>query len=389
MSEVTNTQSASSSNFWDVIQSDMQPVATLTEVTTEQNQTKDTVAEGQTVPELNVEEQKPEPTQENPAENKPENSPETTTTTDPESQEEKLELTIEDFKNPVQTFKEGSLQHLAQQFDLKLENESPEDFVKLIKENHVSKTEAEKFKTEGRQLALSKFQKAETATLIEMRDQLPDHIPDEVIFNPTGKMDYLLSLPDEQLVRQLMTEAVDQNGNRKYSDEVIDTEMELLAEKGHISHKANMHRDSINESRTKLLQWRDSIFQEQVQKRQQAELNQKQEKDNQFKKSLDNASTFLGHNLSKETKDVIWNKYSKGDYDNVLNSPENLVNAVYLFEFGEKIVNTRISKAKSEAKAEVMRNLSDVPPKQQASGSTTQIKTEETTDSIEKVFGIR
>jgi hypothetical protein len=388
MSE-NNAQSAPAKSLWEVLAHDEQVVTVEKpqETTPEQIQTKDTVAESET-PELKVSTTEPE---------KPatETTPVTTETKPDETkaseaivtEDDDLAIKPEDFRTSTEIFKEGTFQHLAQQFDIKLEKESPEDFIKVLKDNFVPKSEAEKLATAGKEKFFSTL-KPEVAAMLELRDMLPHHIPDEVIFNPTGRMDWLLNLPDEQLVRQLMEDATNPDGSPRYDEETINTEMELLSQNPtHLTHKARMGRDGISEAKTNVLASRDNLIQTFKQKQEQAESNRKAERDEQFKKVLDKVPAFLTRKLSNEHKDLIWQKYKGGEYANVLDNPENMVNAVFLFEFGDSTAKLIASKAKAEGKAEIVQKLSDVPPKQATVGQVVQQQTNQTTNSADKNFG--
>lgn len=376
---------------WSAFSSPSQEVMVEKPQTQEQVQTQDVVQEQiqSQAPPTNQQEQKEvkpdvqavdNPATESP-ENKPENKPDVQTQEQATSTEAEIQLKLEDIKDAPVVFPKDSLRSLAQEVGINIENESREDLIKSIKENFVPKTEYEKLNLETEEKAYSRL-KPEVATMLKWRQLLPQDIPDHVIFNPTGKTDWMLQLSDEQLVRQAMMEAADEQGNPLYDEETVNTEMELLAEKGGIiSHKAKVLRGELTNEKQKILTARSNIFNHYEQQHQQAQIALKEEKAAHFKKALDNVSTFLGVPVPKGASELIYAKYQKGAYDSILNDPTSMVSAVLQLEYGDSISKHLISKTKAETKKEIVEKMSDVPSKQQQAGSRVNVVAEDGHDN--------
>ncbi|MFA7287646.1 MAG: hypothetical protein WC055_02085 [Melioribacteraceae bacterium] len=322
-------------------------------------QTEDTTTpstESETTPAIEV---KPDAKTEGAAtETKPETTPEAKTDT------EVLELTAEDIKDAPAQYEDGTFKALAADLGFEVPEESFEVFHKTFKENFVPKAEVDKIATANKEKFFATLDpKIATAfELIEMG------VPQELALNPTKAQDEYLAMDSQSLVRAALA------AQPNWTEEMVETQMEELAlEPSKLEVKANIVRANLTAEKQQILQEQQQIVQKYTEQKQQAALQQKMEVDKQFKEALANEQAFMGVTLSKEYKEAILSKYNKGAYNEVLSPAQAKVRAIILMESGDKFAKTALSKAKEDGKAEIVRKLSDVPPKNPNAGGRQQV----------------
>lgn len=279
-----------------------------------------------------------------------------------------LELTPEDIKDAPVLHPEGSALALAQDFGIKLEKDDMTAFKEALKSEYVPKAELEKAQQATTEVLYSKLD-PKLATAFKMIDM---GIPPELAMNPTGQHDYLLALSDAELIRLKL------EGLEGVTPEAVDAKMEEMATDGKLANLAVMERAEIKRERQNILNTQSSEYNKLVEQKQLEQVRVKQESDNQFLQALGKESAFIGLPLSKEAKAVIEAKFKKGSYDNVLNEPQNKLLAILHHEFGHKFIQTAISKAETNGANNIVRKLSDVPPKKEFGGGKTQESVEST-----------
>jgi len=279
--------------------------------------------------------------------------------------EDTLELTVADIKDVPVVHDEGSWKGVASDLGFDLPEDSFEKFQETFKENFVPKSEVEKITTVNREKLLATLDpKIATAfELIEMG------VPQELALNPTKIQDDYLAMDNASLVRESLA------AQKGWDESMVDAKMEeLVADQDKLEVQAKIVRANLNLAKQDILQEQAQLVQKFTEQKQQVAYQQKVEADNQFKEALTKESTFMGLKLSQDVKDAILQKYSRGAYEDALNPAQAKLKAILQLEYGDKFAKAVQSKAKEEGKAEIVRKLSDIPPKtNQGAGSRVQV----------------
>lgn len=350
-------QSSTVKPIWETAWSQSDAVATPVqeEVKPADVQTKDTVVEGKTEPELNLNTEVPELAKEENA-GKTEEKP----AVDSKSSDE-LVLTVDDIKDAPKTYADKSFQKFAYDvMAVDVAEDSLEAVQKAFQEKYVSIDKLKEVETAGKERFYSSL-KPETATAFELIEL---GVPEELAFNPTKEIDGYLKLEDAVLVRAVL------ENQQGWTEDMVDIEMEELSSNpSRLVAKANIARANLNAERNEILNERSQLVQKYTQQKQQVALQQKTEAETRFKEALTNESTFMGLPLSKEIKDAIIAKRARGAYDNVLSDARAQALAILQVEFGDKFTKTALSKAKEEGKADIVKKLAEIPSKKSGGGS--------------------
>lgn len=279
--------------------------------------------------------------------------------------DDSLELKVEDIKDLPVVHEEGSWKGVASDLGFDLPEDSFEKFQETFKENFVPKSEVEKITTVNREKLLATLDpKIATAfELIEMG------VPQELALNPTKLQDDYLAMDSASLVRESLA------AQKGWDDSMVEAKMEeLAADPEKLEVQAKIVRANLNIAKENILQEQAQLVQKFTEQKQQVAYQQKVEADNQFKEALTKESTFMGLKLSQDVKDAILKKYSTGAYEDALNPAQAKLRAILQLEYGDKFAKAVQSKAKEEGKAEIVRKLSDIPPRpSQGSGSRVQV----------------
>ncbi len=280
-----------------------------------------------------------------------------TTKVDPKVDEVKpdvLELTVADIKDAPTKYEDGTFQGLADELGFTISEESFDVFQKTFKDNFIPKSEVDKIAVANKEKFFATLDpKIATAfDLIEMG------VPQELALNPTKVQDEYLAMDNAQLVREALL------AQPNWTEDMADAQMEeLSADPQKLKVKSDIVRANLTNERQNILQEQAQLVQKYTEQKQQVVLQQKTEVDNQFKKALADEQAFMGLTLSKDVKEAILSKYNKGLYETALNPAQAKVRAILQLEYGDKFAKAALSKAKEDGKAEVVRKLSDVPPK--------------------------
>lgn len=291
---------------------------------------------------------------------------------EPAASDDVLELSVADIKDLPVSHDESSWKGVASDLGFDIAEDTFEALTQTFKENFVPKAEVEKLAAVNKETLFATL-KPEVATALELIEM---GVPQELAFNPTKIQDDYLAMDNASLVRvALLNDYVPSKDlTSEMIDEMVDTQMEeLAADPRKLEIKANIVRANVNKFKQEILQEQTQLVQKFTEQKQQEVFRQKVEADNQFKEALTKESTFMGLKLSQEVKDAIFTKYSKGAYENTLNAAQAKLRAILQLEYGDKFAKAVQSKAKEEGKAEIVRKLSDIPPKAAQGGSRVQV----------------
>lgn len=362
--QLIHLQMTQPSANWDALTSEEVVIATPTEPVEEtpapvvDQNTTITTEQTPATPETKEE---PVKTEEKPAEAKPADAkPEDAKPAENTDILSKDELTLDDLaEKPAAVYEDGTFKALAAELGFEAKEESFDAFKQALSEKYVPKEEFEAVKQATKESLLNEFS-PEIAAAIKLKDLgLDEHL----IFNPTAQHDYLLNLAPEELIRLKL-----ENTKGYDTPEMIDTAIEQLITEGKLENLAKIEKTNLSNERENILKERAQLEQQLTEQRQQAVLKQKQEADQKFIDALNNESAFLGLKLSPELKSALAANYKTGKYDEVLNNPASKVKAILMTEFGSKFEKAALAKAKSEGRAEVVQQLSNVPPTKGSGG---------------------
>ena len=275
-----------------------------------------------------------------------------------------LELSVSDIKDLPVTHDESSWKGVASDLGFDIAEDTFEALTQTFKENYVPKAEVEKLAAVNKESLFATL-KPEVATALELIEM---GVPQELAFNPTKIQDDYLAMDSASLVRESLA------AQKGWDEDMVDAKMEeLVSDQDKLEVQAKIIRANLNQVKQEILQEQTQLVQKFTEQKQQEVFRQKVEADNQFKEALTKESTFMGLKLSQEVKDAILTKYSKGAYENTLNAAQAKLRAILQLEYGDKFAKAVQSKAKEEGKAEIVRKLSDVPPKAAQGGSRVQV----------------
>lgn len=275
-----------------------------------------------------------------------------------------LELSVSDIKDLPVSHDESSWKGVASDLGFDIAEDTFEALTQTFKENYVPKAEVEKLAAVNKESLFATL-KPEVATALELIEM---GVPQELAFNPTKIQDDYLAMDSAPLVRESLA------AQKGWDEDMVNAKMEeLAADPDKMEVQAKIIRANLNQVKQEILQEQTQLVQKFTEQKQQEVFRQKVEADNQFKEALTKESTFMGLKLSQEVKDAILTKYSKGAYENTLNAAQAKLRAILQLEYGDKFAKAVQSKAKEEGKAEIVRKLSDVPPKAAQGGSRVQV----------------
>lgn len=280
-----------------------------------------------------------------------------------EAKTDVLELTVADIKDAPIKYAEDSFQGLADELGFAIPEESFEVFQKTFKDNFIPKSEVDKIAVANKEKFFATLDpKIATAfDLIEMG------VPQELALNPTKVQDEYLAMDNAQLVREALA------AQPNWTEEMVDAQMEeISADPQKLKVKSDIVRANLTNERQNILQEQAQLVQKYTEQKQQVIIQQKKEEESQFMKALADEQAFLGVTLSKEYKEGIAANYRKGKYDAILSPAQARLRSIILLESGDKFAKAAISKAKDDGKAEIVKRLSDVPPKVTSGGGQRQ-----------------
>lgn len=275
---------------------------------------------------------------------------------------------------------EGSWLHVAKVDGLEIK----EDSLEAYKEALITplKKEIEEARALSLDKALEKY-KPETAAAIKLEEM---GYSQEKYYSDKRYIADHLTMEDAALVRKDL-EARTSEG---YTQELIDLTMEelaanpnklkLSAEKVRLELKAAER--GIETQRTHLIQQYEVRAQEAAQQR-------KQEETTKIKTALDTAQSFMEVPLTPEIKKAVFEKFSKGGYEQILKDPARLVELMLFSEFGPKYVSAIKNTAFENGREGTVKKLSNIPPKKETTGQMTNTsnQSENNWDAIERNFG--
>lgn len=286
-----------------------------------------------------------------------------------------VEFKAEDIEGFEQEPEDGTWLAVAKATGLEIKEDSFEAYNEAV-QNRIKEVE-EKAKSITKESIYAELdpQQAMVLKLMDMGVSLEEAVA------PTRMIDTYLGMEDAQLVRENLK-------SLKWDDEKIDTELEMLAEKGWLSHEASKIREILNVERQNVVDRNRSILENYEQNKQQVALRQKQEEVVQFQKTLDTVSKFMNVPISSDAKKAITEKFNRGDYDQILNSPQSKVELLLYKELGNKAIKHIENTAYQRGREEKTKSLLNIPPVKANTGkAVVQNNQINNWDAIEEDFG--
>jgi len=265
--------------------------------------------------------------------------------------EEVLEFKAEDVAGFEKEPEDGTYAALAKGMEVEVADESFDSFKAAVEAKYNAKIEEAKKQSTESVFATLKPETVAALKLIEMG------VPEADVFAPTKQIDQWLSLDDMALVREDIRLA-----HKDWDDAKIDTEMEIITEKGWSKHLADSIREGLNNDKKAIADNRETLLQQYTENKNKVAIQQKEQERTQFKQALDTVPDFMGAKLSKEVKDVIEIKLNRGDYDNILNDPKSKLNLILYTELGEKARKRIEDTAFNKGRDTIAKNLMKIPP---------------------------
>lgn len=204
------------------------------------------------------------------------------------------------------------------------------------------------------------------------------------ILQPTLQIEQYLKMDNEALVRADM-----EARNPKFTKEMIDVEMQILADKGLVDHTANVIKVGLEEDKAAIQAEHNNkikAYQEQ------SLLNKQAQKDkavSQLNLAIDKAQSFFDKTLTDTDKQVL--KSQSATFLEELNSnPDKLAKAMLYDKLGERGEKYFKDKVRGEVLAELAKKQHNVPTatQGQAANRTVVTKTPASQfDILDKEFG--
>jgi hypothetical protein len=262
------------------------------------------------------------------------------------------ELTLEDApKGTPKASKEGEVEttwtEVAKEMGIELKEESYDSFKKALTE----KVEAN----------ISKY-KPETQRLMKFAEAGGDY---KDFIEPFSKIDKVLSMSDADL-------AAHHFKIKKVDDAKAQARIERMAEDGELESFVEEIRDNLRGYRKDV---ENQIIDQKIKAQEAYELKQKNAfKDEavHIKTALEKRKDFLGTPLKEENRAKIFEKYSKGDYEETFKDPEVLADFLLFKEYGERAKTNLKQILKRELRNEYKNDRHNIPPKTGNAGAVRQ-----------------
>lgn len=285
-----------------------------------------------------------------------------------------IEFKLEDIVGNEKEPEDGSWMAVAKAAGVEIKEDSFDSLKEAIIAPFVKQIEDTKALTIENLFSTMKPETVAAFKLLEMG------IPEQQLFHPTQQIDEYLKLGDSELVRA-DKEALG------WKPEMVEAELELLAEKKLLGHEAEKLRLMLNGSKENILKQRESYIQQYEGKKQEAILHQKEHEKEHFTKAMNTVSTFMGAPIPADVKEAIIKKYANGAYDNELNTPASKVEYILQKELGQKVLKTLVNTAEQKGRDTVRTKLLAIPPVtgNNAGQTQTQVKSDDPWAALEKM----
>lgn len=318
--------------------------------------------------------------QEESAEEKKEEKVESTESKETEVKETELELKLEDVESLELKEESKGWQETAKDiFGVEVAEDSYEAFVEASKQAIQAAEERGKQATIASELAKMPVEAQVDFLLLQAgytREQINE---------PTKEIDSVLSMANIDIVKLNME-------LEGYSPELIEKEIEILAEKGLIDHEAEKHRLFLKSARESVLNERADLANK-VATSYQAKLEeQKQAEIQSMAQAFDTVKDFMGHAVNENTRKEMARRYAEGKYDAIMSDPIKKAEFLLYQNFGEQVLKNIRNKALDEGREKVTKHLSNIPPVPQQNNAKVNLKTQERSsagfDGLDKLFPV-
>lgn len=279
---------------------------------------------------------------------------------------------------------DGTFKYLAEQLGYEVPAEFNEDFesFKALQEAKMNEVKESSF-NEGKESVFSTL-RPEVRAALELAQNYGELTLQEIV-QPTIEIDNFLKMSDAELVREELKAA-----NPKWTDEIVDREMEMLSEKeGAIEHAAAKVRATLEQSKEEIQLEHTAKLTQYQEMAQQAKLQDRQKEVESLKTALDRVPTFLDKKLTDTDKQFLIQKAQAGYLEQLKNDPDRLAKAMLFDQFGEKGLKHYRDRVAQEVRLEHKANLHNVPPTKDGTGNRTVVTKPITNqwDVLDKEFG--
>ena len=270
-----------------------------------------------------------------------------------ETKEPELEFTAEDIEGYKKPADDGSWKAVGELFGVDVAEDTPEATVAAVQAKY--KADVEEARKYSLEQDLSKY-KPQTVAAIKLMEM---GYSEEEAFNPTGKLKDFLKLSDAELVRTNL------EGMDGWDEESVGLEMEKLSERPEmLKHEAMKLKSWVNSEIQRKESERDAIVQEYTQNKDKVAIQQKEQHLAQVKEALMAPDTFLGAKINSEANSEIFQKYSRGDYGDILKDGKAIAEYLRFKAFGNKIIDEAKKGFYAKGREEVTKQLLNIPVKQ-------------------------
>ncbi len=195
--------------------------------------------------------------------------------------------------------------------------------------------------------------------------------------NPVRNFDNLISLPNEEIVRQEkifslgLTKKFDKDGTLPEADQkMLDDEMSTIKDQGAIDREAQKIRTVLEGKRDQV--YKDTISKyekawDDEQKKLSASIKDKNEK---IRAVITSRKEFLGGKVTDQHQSSLMKKVESGHYDTLLKDPKEFAEYVLWKEFGKDRFEKAKASAKTAAQVDQFKKNSNVPPGNGGSGAS-------------------
>jgi len=284
----------------------------------------------------------------------------------------------------TETAEDGTWKALAMAEGLQVGEDFEESFeaYQALREADIT-SKIESAKQEAIQAVLSNMP-PELAMAVELANSNPE-LSIQDILQPTLQIEAYLKLDDAALLRADIEAA-----NPDWTTEMIDTEMQLIDEKGLIKHNADKIRVALNRDKTAIQENYNNKILAHKEQAERGKVIQKQEEVNRIKQALDRVPMFFDKKLTDKDKQFLNSKLDTGYLDELRQNPERLIKAMLYDQFGEKAQAYYKDRVRQEVLSELAKKQHNVPTTTGKTANVTVVtkpSTGNNFDALDKEFG--
>jgi hypothetical protein len=273
------------------------------------------------------------------------------------------ELSLDEDKDALIVYPENSFKSIAQ----KLGSDIKEDTADAFKEVYITKAEAAKQAATTKESLFAALD-PKTAAALEMIEL---GVPQHLIGEPTKEIDGYLKLDDAELLRaELAT-------NPKWTEEMINQEIEDQIENGKIKHSVDKIRAELEVQKEAITSETTNIIQKYTEQKQKAAENQKALERTETINELGKIQEIAGVKIPQKIKEQLIAKYSNGEYDKELSSPMSKAEYIVKKELEERAVKHLLNKVSEQFKQESTNEKLNIPVSKTTGGGAKSITNNE------------